>query len=156
MENGRSLWLTAALQRRSDLWPVTLLSSAVLLVHTVGRCYYPLTGDDGPSAGVTVAVVEADLPGPPAQRSLNASYYPGQLRSGPTLCTERRLSETCLVRERCSRSSHSLFQYWTFHRGFTEVFMLAENAESKVQTNLLTKTLQRDNLPCHAALPKWE
>lgn len=71
-----------------------LLRSAVLLVHTVGCCYYPLPGDDGPSAGVAVAVVEADLPGPPAQRGLNSPYYPGQLRSGPTLCTENHLSKS--------------------------------------------------------------
>jgi len=47
-----------------------------------------LTGDDGASAVVTVAVVEADLPGPPAQRGLHSPYYPGQLCSCPTLYTE--------------------------------------------------------------------
>lgn len=48
----------------------------------------PLTGDDGASAGVTIAVVKADLPGPPAQRGLDAPDDPGQLRSSPTLCTD--------------------------------------------------------------------
>lgn len=67
----------------SDL--LMLVKSAVLLVHTVGSCDYPLTGDDGASTGVTVAVVKADLPGPPAQRGLHAPDYPGQLCARPTL-----------------------------------------------------------------------
>lgn len=67
--------------------------SAVLLVHTMGSCDYPLTGDDGASAGVTVAVVEADLPGPPAQRGLDSPDYPGQLRPCSTLYTEIHSSE---------------------------------------------------------------
>lgn len=46
-------------------------------MYTVGSCDYPLTGDDGASTGVTVAVVKADLPGPPAQRGLHAPDYPG-------------------------------------------------------------------------------
>lgn len=57
-------------------------------MHTMGSCDDPLAGDDGASAGVTVAVVEADLPGPPAQRGLHSPDYPGQLRSRPTLCTQ--------------------------------------------------------------------
>lgn len=57
-------------------------------MHTMGGCDYPLTGDDGAPTGVTVAVVQADLPRPPAQRGLHSSYYPGQLRSCPTLYTE--------------------------------------------------------------------
>lgn len=76
----------------------------VLLVHTMGSCDYPLTGDDGASAGVTVAVVEADLPGPPAQRGLDSSDYPGQLRSCPTLCTE--MQGHGLVRKCCSKWHH--------------------------------------------------
>lgn len=57
-------------------------------MHTVSRCDDPLTGDDGASAGVAIAVVEADLPRPPAQRGLNSPDYPGQLSSRPTLCTK--------------------------------------------------------------------
>lgn len=64
------------------------MKPAVLLVHTMGSCDYPLTGDDGAPAGVTIAVVEADLPGPPARCGLNSPDYPGQLRTRPTLCTE--------------------------------------------------------------------
>lgn len=65
-----------------------LVRSAVLLVHTMGSCDYPLTGDERASAGVTVAVVEADLPGPPAQRGFYSPDYPGQLCSRPTGYTE--------------------------------------------------------------------
>lgn len=65
-----------------------LVMSAVLLVHTMGSCDYPLTGDDGSSTGVTVAVVETDLPRPPAQRGLDSPDYPGQLCSCSTLYTE--------------------------------------------------------------------
>lgn len=67
--------------------------SAFLLMHTMGSCDYPLTGDDGAATGVTVAVVEADLPGPPAQRGLNSPDYPGQLCSCPTLCIENHSSK---------------------------------------------------------------
>ena len=67
--------------------------SAVLLVHTMGSCDDPLTGDDGASAGVAVAVVEADLPGPPAQCGLDSPDYPGQLRSCTALCTELHSSK---------------------------------------------------------------
>lgn len=67
---------------------LVLVRSAVLLVHTMGSCDDPLTGDDGASTGVSVAVIEADLPGPPAQCGLHSPDYPRQLRSCPTLCTE--------------------------------------------------------------------
>lgn len=67
----------------SDL--LVLVRSALLLVHTMGSCDYPLTVDDGASTGVTVAVVEADLPGPPAQRGLDSPNYPGQFRTCPAL-----------------------------------------------------------------------
>lgn len=69
-------------------------------MHTVSRCDDPLTGDDGASAGVAIAVVEADLPRPPAQRGLNSPDYPGQLRSRPTLCTKIHSSKNELDRLR--------------------------------------------------------
>lgn len=79
-------------------------------MHTMGSCYYPLTGDDGASTGVTVAVVEADLPGPPAQCCFNSPDYPGQLRPCPTLYTEIHSSRSGigLFRKRCSRCHQSL------------------------------------------------
>lgn len=86
------------------------LRSAVLLVHTVSSCGYPLTGDDGATAGVTVAVVEADLPGPPAQRGLHSPDYSRQLRPCPTLYTEIHSSKKGggVVRQCCSQRHHSL------------------------------------------------
>lgn len=54
----------------------------------MGSCDDPLTGDDGASAGVAIAVVEADLPGPPAQCGLSSPDNPGQLASCPALYTE--------------------------------------------------------------------
>lgn len=71
--------------------------SAVLLVNTMGSCDYPLTGDDRASAGVTVAVVEADLPRPPARRGLDSPDYPGQLCSCPTFYTEIHSSKKCWI-----------------------------------------------------------
>lgn len=63
-----------------------------LLVHAVSSRDDPLAGDDGASAGVAVAVVEAHLPRPPAQRGLNPPDDPWQLRSGPALYTKIHLS----------------------------------------------------------------
>lgn len=54
-------------------------------MHAVGRRDDPLAVNDGAAAGVTVAVVEADLPGPPAQGGLHSPNYPGQLCTHPTL-----------------------------------------------------------------------
>lgn len=101
-----------------------LIRSAFLLVHTMSSCDYPLTGDDGASAGVAVAVVEADLPGPPAQRGLHSPDYPGQLRSCPTLyteihsskkeldCSERAAASGIIpsVCHRCAAFSEELFR----------------------------------------------
>lgn len=56
-------------------------------MHTVGCGDHPLAGDDGASTGVSVAVVETDLPGPPSQGSLHSPNYPGQLSPRPTLYT---------------------------------------------------------------------
>lgn len=123
-----------------------VIRSAVLLVHTVGCCYDPLTGDDGPSAVVAVAVVKADLPGPPAQGGLNSSDYPGQLCSCPTLYTE------AFIREEFNLS---MLQQMCFLKiGSEEGFVLNEKSFQKVYFHLLTETLQSDNLPCDAALPK--
>lgn len=140
-----------------------MIKSAVLLVHTVGCCYYPLTGDDGPSTGVTAAVVEADLPGPPAQGGLNSSYYPGQLCSCPALCTEIHLSErgaAWRVRRRCGKSIHPLCSLKElFYKNLirTAGFFCAKcNVDPKANFNLLTETLQSDNLPRDTALPKWK
>lgn len=54
-------------------------------MHAVGGRDDPLAVDDGAAAGVAVAVVEADLPGPPAQGGLHSSNYPGQLCTRATL-----------------------------------------------------------------------
>lgn len=62
-------------------------------MYTVGSCNDPLSGDDGAAAGVTVAVVEADLPRPPAQRGLHSPDDPGQLCSRPTLYTQRSIHQ---------------------------------------------------------------
>lgn len=100
-----------------------------VVVNTMGSCDDPAAGDDGPSTGVTVAVVKADLPWPPAQRGLNAADNPGQLRSGPTLCTE--------IHSSAKRGSST-----------------AAAGKGRKVNHLLTKTLQSDNLPRGTTSPK--
>lgn len=68
-----------------------------LLVHAVSGRDDPLAGDDGAAAGVAVAVVEAHLPRPPAQRGLHPPDDPWQLRSGPALCTKSHSSAVHVI-----------------------------------------------------------
>ena len=54
-------------------------------MHAVRCGDDPVAGDDGASTGVSVAVVEAHLPRPPAQRSLPPPDDPRQLGASATL-----------------------------------------------------------------------